>query len=64
MKPFAPSAATASDATTTSGLGSGLGSALVVVNKKVAVAISNSFYVVFYLSFVHIPNFIQTGQKT
>ena len=36
----------------------------VVVNQKIAVAISNSFYVVFCLIVVHIPNFIQIGQKT
>ena len=60
MRAFAPSAATASDATTTSGLGSGLGSGS---QSKKAVAISNSIYVVFCLIVVHIPNFIQIGQK-
>ena len=37
---FAPSAATASDATTTSGLGSGLAS----VNQEMAVAISSMLF--------------------
>ena len=46
MRAFAPSAVTASEATTTSDLGSGL---VVVVNQKIAVAISNSFFVVFCL---------------
>ena len=56
MRATATSAATASDATTTSGLGSGLGSGS---QSKTAVATSNSFFVV-----VHLPNFIQIGQKT
>ena len=43
MRAFAHSAVTASDATTTNGLGSGLGSG----SQKIAAAISNSFYVVF-----------------
>ena len=37
---------------------------VVVVNQKIAVAISNSFYVVYCLIVVHIPNFIHIGQKT
>ncbi len=37
---------------------------LVVVGKKIAVAISNSFYVVFGPILAPIPNFIQIGQKT
>ena len=45
MRVLAPSPATASDATTTSGLGSGLGRS----SKKKVVVISNSFYVVFCL---------------
>ena len=59
MRAFAPSAATAFGASTTIGLGRGL-----VVNKRIAVTISNSFYVIFYPIVVHIPNFIQIGQKT
>ena len=34
-----------------------------VVDQKVAVAIFNSFYVAFCPIDVHIPNFIQIGQK-
>ena len=56
MRPFAPSAANASDATTTSGLGIGLSSGSQLRN--------SSLYVVFCQIVVHIPNFIQTGQKT
>ena len=37
---------------------------VVVVGQKIAVAISNSFYVVFCPIVVHIPNFIQIGLKT
>ena len=37
---------------------------VVVVNQKIDVAISNSFHVVFCQIVVHIPNFIQIGQKT
>ena len=37
---------------------------VVVVNRKIAVAISNSFYAVFCLIVSHIPNFIHIGQKT
>ena len=59
MRVLAPSPATASDATTTSGLGSGLGSS----SKKIVVVISNSFYVVFCLIVVRILSFIQIGQK-
>ena len=60
MRTFAPSATTASDATTTSGFGSGLGSG----SQKIDVAISNSFYIVFCQIVIHEPNFIQIGQKT
>ncbi len=62
MWAFAPSDATASDASTTSGLGSAV-VWVVVVNEKIALAVSNSFYVVFYLIVVHIPNFIQIRKK-
>ena len=59
MRAFAASAANGYDATTTSGLGSGLSSG----SQKIAVAVSNSFYNVFCLIVVHVPNFIQIGQE-
>ena len=37
---------------------------LALVNQEIALAISNSFFVVFCLIVVHMPNFIQNGQKT
>ncbi len=66
MRAFAPSAATAFDATRGlgSGLGRGSGSGRLVVNQKIYVAVSNSFYVVFCLIVVYIPSVIQIGQKT
>ena len=62
MRAFAPSAVTASEATTTMVPVTWAVVWVAEVNQKIAIAISNSFYVVLCL-IVHIPNFIQIGKK-
>ena len=54
--------ATAFDTTATNGLAWAV-IWVVVVDQKIAIPFSNSFYAVFCLIVVHIPNFIQIGQK-
>ena len=61
MMATATFAAIASDNTTTSGLGSGLGSS---GRLEIAVAISNSFHAVVFTVVARIQNFTQFGQKT
>ena len=61
MRAFVPSAATASDATATSGLGSGLSSGSQSKNIRKYLKLILGYF--FCQIVVHIPNFIQIGQK-